>query len=518
MNIDHPKRREFLQVASVLGLTAATSGYSIITNAAGGKSLNARTDLALASLDPGYMVGGSEITVQWAMMPRLANFAFDDSGALTWEPSDFVTKLEQTDPTHIAFTVKPGLMWSNGFGEFSADDVKYSLERMLESEWKGNWSSLDHVEVTDKYNGTIVLNKAFAPIWAMTIAAGTGCLVCKEATEKAGGKYAMEVPATCGPYVMDWVPKQKITLTPNPEWTGSKPYFDEVVYHIISSPEAAELAYEAGEIDCTKITAKTMVRWEKTPPANTKVHVAGALQYMWMGMNTEHPKLQDIKVRQAIQHAVDVDSILAGAYEGASIRSYGMVCPGPDRQSFIRPYRLRSCKVQGITCGGGRIRSFTGDENIERTGARVLAAQIIQANLADVGITLEVIPLDSGPFWNMGQESKGDEWKDLQLWMMRFGGSPDPHDMAQWFVRDQVGIWNWERWSDPMSLKNCMQQGQLETDPEKRSAIYERMQEIMDATGAYVWIGHEPEAFAHRDTFTPMISAGGEEDFARFSG
>lgn len=516
MKIDELNRREFLQVASVLGLTAATSSYSIVANAAGGKTLNARTDLALAALDPGYMVGGSEITVQWAMMPRLANFAFDDAGALTWEPSDFVTRLEQTDPTHIEFTVKPGLMWSNGYGEFSAEDVKYSLERMLESEWKGNWSSLDSVEVTDKYNGVIVLNKAFAPIWAMTIAAGTGCLVCKEATEKVGGKYAMEVPATCGPYVMDWIPKQKVTLKPNPEWTGTKPEFDEIVYNIISSPEAAELAYEAGEIDCTKITAKTNVRWQSSPPANTKLHVAGALQYMWMGMNTDHPKLKDIKVRQALQHAVDVDAILQGAYEGASIRSHGMVCPGlvGNRKSGSIDYDPAKSRALLAEAGVSGLSLVLKTLNHPE---RVLAAQIIQANLADVGVTLEVIPLDSGPFWNMGQESKGEEWKDLQLWLMRFGGSPDPHDMAQWFVRDQVGIWNWERWSDD-EFEVLYEKGQVETDTAKRNDIYVRMQEIMDATGAYVWIGHEPEVFAHRDSVTPMISAGGEEDFARFKG
>jgi hypothetical protein len=92
MKIDQIKRREFLQIASVIGLSATTSGYSLIINAAGEKVLNARTDLALAALDPGYMVGGSEITVQWAMTPRLASFAFDSEGALSWESSDFVTK------------------------------------------------------------------------------------------------------------------------------------------------------------------------------------------------------------------------------------------------------------------------------------------------------------------------------------------------------------------------------------------------------------------------------------------
>ncbi len=514
MNSIDMKRREFLQVASVLGVGAAFGGYSIAVNAAGERVLTARTDLALASLDPGYMVGGSEITVQWALMPRLANFAFKD-GALTWEPSDFVDHLGQRDPTHIDFTVKQGLQWSNGFGEFTAEDVKYSYERMLVSEWKGNWSALDRVDLKDRYSGTLVLKKPFTPLWTITLIGGTGTLVCKAATEKVGGRYTTEIPAALGPYkIREWVPKQKLVLEPNPQWSGPKPWFERINYLVIAAPEAAELAYEAGEVDCTKVTAKTQVRWQKKPPANTRLHVAGALQYMWMGMNTDHPKLQDIRVRKAIQHAVDVDSIIQGAYEGASIRSYGMVCPGLVGQRKSNGIDYDPAKARALLSEAG-VSGLSLELKTLNHQERVLAAQIIQANLGAVGIQVKVLPLDSGPFWSMGQESKGGEWKDLQVWLMRFGGNPDPHSMAQWFVGDQVGVWNWERWRSA-EYDELFEKGQLESDPEKRHAIYVRMQEIMDETGAYVWIGHEPEVFAHRTSVVPMISAGGEEDFARF--
>jgi len=57
-----------------------------------------------------------------------------------------------------------------------------------------------------------------------------------------------------------------------------------------------------------------------------------------------------------------------------------------------------------------------------------VAAQVIQSNLADVGIKVQIIPVDSGPFWNLGLEKKGDDWKTLQLWIMRYRCSPDPSD------------------------------------------------------------------------------------------
>ncbi|MCH7788930.1 MAG: peptide ABC transporter substrate-binding protein, partial [Acidobacteria bacterium] len=124
-------------------------------------------------------------------------------------------------------------------------------------------------------------------------------------------------------------------------------------------------------------------------------------------------------------------------------------------------------------------------------------------------------PLDPGPFWDMGQESKGDTWKDLQLWIMRYGTSPDPYECFQWFRREQIGVWNWERWSDD-EFEALYKEGLVSTDPARRNEIYLRMQEIMEDTGAYVWIDHEPEVFIHRNSVALDISPSGNSDFRDF--
>ena len=146
---------------------------------------------------------------------------------------------------------------------------------------------------------------------------------------------------------------------------------------------------------------------------------------------------------------------------------------------------------------------------------RMLTAQIIQANLAAIGVTLKVLPQDSGPFWEMGQEKKGDTWKDLELWLMRFGTTPDPYEAMQWFVSSQVGIWNWERWTDK-EFDKLYDQGIAETDDAKRAAIYKNMQDIMEETGAYVWINHEPETFAHSVKVKINAAPSGELNYRRF--
>jgi peptide/nickel transport system substrate-binding protein len=76
--------------------------------------------------------------------------------------------------------------------------------------------------------------------------------------------------------------------------------------------------------------------------------------------------------------------------------------------------------------------------------------------------------------------------------------------MAQWYVSSQVGVWNWERWKDA-EFDDLFQKALGESDADKRGAMYIRMQEIMENTGAYVWITHEPIPHLHRDDLDPAI-------------
>lgn len=507
-------RRRFLQTTAFAGAAGLVGSFPGISYSATSDTLTVRFDRELESLDPGYYVGGHPPNdVNWCTMPSLVHYGDTETG---WVPSPFVEEIVVRDAQHIDFTLKSGLMWSGGFGEVTTEDVAYSYDRMAQSEWKGDYVAYDHVEIKDKHSGTIVLNQPFSPFMSATLASGTGVIICKKAVEAAGGKYTVDVPATCGPYIVEEHKQaQHVKLRPNPDWTGPQPAFKNIDCIFVTEDEAGALAFEAGELDCAKITANSYARYQKETPPNSTLTVAGALQYMWMGLNTEHPKLQDIRVRQAIQHAVDKDSIIQGAYSGTAEPSFGVVCPGLVGRRLETAYSYDPAKAKALLDEAGvsglslTLRTLNAQE-------RVLAAQIIQANLAAIGITVEVVPLDSGPFWELGQESKGETWKELEIWLMRFGSGPDPYEPFQWFVRDQVGIWNWERWSSD-EFEELFAKGVAETDAGKRHDIYIRMQEIMEETGAYVWLTHEPEVFIHRADVDAKFAPSGEMQMAYFT-
>jgi peptide/nickel transport system substrate-binding protein len=517
-------RRLLFQFAAAMGGTAAFSRMALSQD---GKVLKVRTNRDIQVLDPGWMVGGVEIWTQVACLTQLANYKPGDKW--DWMPGLMVEEISQRDDLNIHFKLKPGYQWSGGYGEVTAEDVKYSIERMRHSEWKDKFVVVDHVELLGSHEGLLVLSKPFAPLWLTSLADGTGSIVCKAAVEATGHevdssqgdgtkvkRFDATLPAVCGPYtVANWLPKQRIELRANPEWIGERPSIEAIDIILVEDEKTAELAFEAGELDNTVISVDSIPRYRDNPPEGAKFHQVAGLRWTWLGMNTEHPKLQDKRVREAICYAVDVDAILQAAYGGNAPRSYGLIPPGLIGSRTSSKYMTRDVEKAKALVAEAGAEGLELDIKIINTSYQISAASVIQANLAEIGINLEVIPLESGVWWDLGLESRGDAWKDLQLYIARYGDSPDPSQMYQWYVSGQVGIWNWERWKDP-EFDALFDQGIAETDPAKREAIYQRMAEIVDDTAAYVYITHEPVPFLYRTNHDPQIDLHGTYDFPLF--
>lgn len=464
----------------------------------------------LAVLDPGYMALDIEGTVLFATMPSLARLRLDDKGVWSWVPSEYVEKIEQVDDLHIDFTLKQGLMWSDDAGELTAEDVKFTFERYPSTDWGTRWETLDHVEVKDKYSGTIVLKSPFVAIWLMSLAFDSGFILPKsKVAAMPDQKYTTPLPAQLGPYrLTDWTPREKIVLKADPNWAGTKPAFQEVQVLIVGDEKAAELALQANEVQAAYLMPETAASFAKSPFPDTELTTIKGLWYQWMGMNIDHPKLKDIRVRKAIQRAVDAESVIAASYSGTSPVGTGIVPQGilGHREKAGYSYNPEEAKALLAEAGVSDL-SLTLHYDVTSSTDET-TAQVIQANLGDVGITVELMPTDSGPYWELGQESKGEQWKDLQLTIIAYRTGPEPADAMQWFTKSQVGVWNWERWSDP-EFEDLWSKALIEKDTAKRGAMYVRMQDIMESTGAYVWITFPAAFIGSRKGMNPGYFPGG---------
>jgi peptide/nickel transport system substrate-binding protein len=516
MRYGHLTRRRFLQGTAAVGLAVGLSPRQ--ASAAIGDTLKVTSIYDLQVLDPAFQVSSSDTNIGDLLFHHLV--VFKGSTDTSWE-LDAAESIEQVDDTHIKFKLKPGLKWSGDFGTLTAEDVKYSFERVidpaLEAPYAGDWAALDHVEVTDELSGVIVLKEYSATIWATALPSNSGCIVCKKAVEALPEKkFTTEVPAASGPYLLtEWTPKQRTVLDANPNWSGAPPAFKKILILPIEDASAAEIAYEAGEVDFTRITLASLAQYRKDgPPAGSKLMEMPALQYVWLGMNIENPALADVRVRKAIQRAVDVQATIDAAYFGVAERATGIIAPGLIGHRASDPLTRDVAAAKALLAEAGVADlTLTLDTSLE-TEFKTMA-QVVQASLAEVGITVVINERDSGTFATLGDQSTGDQWKDIQLLLNRFAMSPDPSYATEWFTPEQVGVWNWERF-DNAEFGELHAKAKSEKDPAKRAAMYERMQDLMEESGAYVFLTHERIAYVNRDGLTPLLNPAGEPMYRRF--
>jgi len=150
-------RRDFLRQSTLAGLTVAGS-FPDVSWAVRGDQLHIRNYNDISTLDPPFAISGADSIISGAIFQKLVNFKTDG----TWDTElDAAEYFEAIDDTHYAFRLKRGQMFSNNFGEMTADDVKFSFERIIDPDLDAinavDMGTLSHVDVHDRYSGTIVL-------------------------------------------------------------------------------------------------------------------------------------------------------------------------------------------------------------------------------------------------------------------------------------------------------------------------------------------------------------------------
>jgi peptide/nickel transport system substrate-binding protein len=341
----------------------------------------------------------------------------------------------------------------------------------------------------------------------------SGNIISKKAMEKVGGKFSTEPPSFSGPYMLkEWKPKQRTVLARNPEWKGAKPDFDEIQIYPIDDEKTAEIGFEAGDIDFTRISVSSLQKYQSSPPKSGRVLNFPSLYWVWLGINEDNEKLKDQRVRKAVQMAVDVPSIIEAAYFGLAKPCIGgNIPPGllgyRDKSTFSLKADIEGAKKFLTEAGFTNGIDLTLDTLNKETYLTI--CQVIQATMAQAGIRVKINVHESGTFWVLGNEKEGEgRWKDIQLYLQRFSSVPDPSYYTRWYLKEQVGVWNWERFRSD-EYDDLHKKALAEGDPEKRAQMYIRMQEILEESGCYRFLTNELGPVICRDTVTPATRPDG---------
>ena len=389
-------RRDFIAAgAGIVGTAGMALPLTTQAQSGGGPrpSITVRVEREFASVDPAYRIGPHEGNVMRSVFQRLMT-PKANSAELELEAA---AEVNQVSPTVIGFKLKPGQMFSDGFGEMTAEDVKFSFERIglppkdgaRESTYKNDWLHLVGVEVRNKYEGRITLAHARANIYDVVIADGSGCIVSKKALEQRGADFATK-PVGSGPYQVTAFDRQKgVTLRRNAGYAGRKRHFDEINLRVITDARTTDLALRAGELDFAVLSPSA------ADPLRTlsglTVSDQPSMAYVWLGMNMEKGPLADVRVRQAIRLGLDVDQMLLAGYNGKVPRLNTVVPPqimGHWREAPVYKRNVAGAKGLLAAAGASNLKLKLTILNQQEYQNMALVAR---AQLAEVGITVDII-------------------------------------------------------------------------------------------------------------------------------
>ena len=363
---------------------------------------------------------------------------------------------------------------------------------------------LKEVEVTGKYTGRIVMERPSAALMAIGIGDVSGSIVCKQAVLQRGAGHNTH-PVGSGPLQVSSFEKQRgVTLVRSASYAGPRAGFEEVQVRYVQDPKTTELGLRSSELDFALLPPQSAEPLRKA--SGLAVTEQPGIANVWLGLNVEKKPFDDIRVRRAFRLALDVDQMLLAGYNGKAPRANALVMPQvlgywPDAPVLKR----NVAEAKKLLAEAGLPQGFSCKMVVQNQPVFQTMALVAQANLAQAGIKLDVDAQESGAFFSAG---KGAAGQALDTVMIRFNGKMDPNFLAQWFTTGQIGIWNWQRWSDP-AFDKLLDDASAELDEGKRAALMIQAQQRMEDSQAFVWLTYDVSVFVARDWLKPALLPSG---------
>ncbi|MFQ5961064.1 MAG: ABC transporter substrate-binding protein [Candidatus Methylomirabilales bacterium] len=273
------------------------------------------------TLDPHKSVLGHTQAIVRFIYRGLTRFAIKDGKVTTAEvqPDLAESWTVSEDGTVWTFKLRKGVQFHKGFGEFTAEDVKFSFQRQLErgTRFAKNLKVIKAITIIDPHTMRISL-KGYDPVFPLRMAGyQQGYIISKKAAEKYGDEFGWN-PVGTGPfYFHKHVPREKVVLRAHKEYYGGRPQIDEVHWFDVPEDATKLIGLEKGTFDLIRpqlMSRDVVAQIEKIGAVFEKFGPGGQYRFY---VNHTKPPFDNIKVRQAFMHAINRPAIKETLYPAA---------------------------------------------------------------------------------------------------------------------------------------------------------------------------------------------------------
>ena len=386
--------------------------------------------------------------------------------ARSWDVSD--------DGLVYTFTLRDGVRFHDGTA-FDAEDVVFSLERAMgetsENAQKGLFAAIDKVEAVDPATVRITLSRPAGDL-LFNLGWGDAVIVAPESAD--GNKTA---PVGTGPFRFgDWTKGSSLTLVRNEDYWGEAPALEKATFRFIPDPSAAVAAMLAGDVDAFPNfpAPEALPQFQADPRFDVVIGTTEGETIL--SINNARKPFDDVRVRRAIAHAIDRQSIIDGAMFGLGTPIGSHFAPHhPAYADLTAMSEFQPEKAKALLAEAGYPDGFKATIKLPPPSYARRGGEILASQLRRVGIDLEIIPVEWG-VW-VPEVFKG---KDYDLTIV---SHTEPMDIGI-YGRDDY-YFNYES----KALGDVLKSLDEEADEAKRYELMRRAQTILaeDAVNGFLF-------------------------------
>jgi peptide/nickel transport system substrate-binding protein len=355
------------------------------------------------TLDANWAYYEGEIDLIYHMYEGLVAYVDDD---LNVGPS-LATEWSSDEEGKVwTFKLREGVKFHDGT-DFNAGSVVFTYERILQEGHPyadmGDWSYLDYllgeviaeVKEIDEYTVEFTLNEVFAPF--LTYMGLYSQFIVSPAGVMEHGDEFYKNPVGTGPYMMEeWKSEELTSMVLFEDYWGEKPAIEKIIWKVVPDATTRMMELQTGEVQAIKTILPEQYALLDSDPDVNVVRVSGA-NIFYGSINHGVEPLDDLRVRQALMHAIDFDSLVDSVYEGLGTRAINPMPPTVfGFNDDIVPYAYDPDRARELLAEAGYPDGFDLDIHSLSTarvyvGRPIDAAEIIADNLRAVGINPTVI-------------------------------------------------------------------------------------------------------------------------------
>ena len=341
-----------------------------------------------------------------------------------WNPAQLATSWNiSEDGKTYTFHLREGVKFSDGT-DFNADAVCFNLARWVNNDRHASLTSyaVESYRAVDEHTVEIVFKEGSYPILTELTYPRPVRFLSPSSIEKVEGDVMGKFtkPVGTGQWMLEsYTPEQEFVLVPNPYYWGEKPALNKITFKIIPDGQARIMALQSGEVDIIggdllgKISLEGVQELQNSGQWNIQQNTT--MNAYYMGFSQGNPVLQDVKVRQAINYAIDKESMVSNMFYGIGSPAKGMYDTSvpyvTEENSPGYAYDLEKAKSlmseAGYTDSNGD--GFAEDKNGENITLKLVLtteenpewkpmAEYVQSELAKIGLKVDLETLDTNAY------------------------------------------------------------------------------------------------------------------------